>query len=224
METLLPTAASFKTWFPALSDQGKQLFLATLGANLTAFARQATRLGELRGMNEIQHHIYQAIKTMSVGQLTFSADEFWEALNSVAKDCRLDMALHRELEMSKMLIEDKAAQCADYKQNSMNVALTRTPEKTSTQADSQRLAFIAELSTALNDSAVKGNVTSEERAASRGWRKRRSHLARYWGNVGYSFHRNLQTSHLTQYWGDVAYSFRSDLRIFYLDCRRFLGT
>jgi hypothetical protein len=217
-------ASSIETWFTALTHQNKQLFLVTLGANLTAFARQATRLGELRGMNEIQHHIYQAIKTMSVGQLTFSADEFWEALNSVAKDCRLDMALHRELEMSKMLIEDKAAQYADYKQNSMNVALTRTPEKTSTQADSQRLAFIAELSTALNDSAVKGNVTSEERAASRGWRKRRSHLARYWGNVGYSFHRNLQTSHLTQYWGDVAYSFRSDLRIFYLDCRRFLGT
>ena len=40
--------------------------------------------------------------------------------------------------------------------------------------------------------------------ASRAWRKRRSHLARYWGDVAYSFHR--------------------DLRIFYLDCRRFLGS
>ena len=152
-------ANSIETWFTALTYQNKQLFLVTLGANLTAFARQATRLGELRGMNEIHHHIYQAIKTMSVGQLTFSADEFWEVLNSVAKEYRLDMALHQVLEMSTMLIEDKTAQCADYKQNSMNVALTRTQEKTSRQADPLRLAFIAELPKALNDSAVKRNVT-----------------------------------------------------------------
>src|SRR5215470_14017437 len=101
-------ASSIETWFTALTYQDKQLFLVTLGANLTAFARQATRLGELRGMNEIHHHIYQAIKTtMSVEQPTFSADEFWEALDSVAKEYRLDMALHRVLEMSTMLIEDK---------------------------------------------------------------------------------------------------------------------
>ena len=168
-----------------------------------------------------------------------------------------------------------------------------------------RLAFISELSKALNDSAVKDNFTPpgstllslmlpahpevplepgvtgasaqvpaptgglgatgrnvasagvprEEAAASHdrrfkephaspGWRKRRSHLARYWGNVAYSFHHDLQSSHLTRYWGnvtysfhhdlrrshltrywgDVAYSFRRDLRIFYLDCRRFLGS
>jgi len=168
-----------------------------------------------------------------------------------------------------------------------------------------RLAFISELSKALNDSAVKGNVTRpgstllslmppahpelplepgvtgasaqvtgptgglqdaarngasagaplgegvalrgrkrKEPHASRGWRKRRSHLARYWGDVAYSFHRDLRRSHLTRYWGDVAYSFhrdlrrshltrywgdvaysfRRDLRIFYLDCRRFLGS
>jgi general secretion pathway protein A len=31
-------------------------------------------------------------------------------------------------------------------------------------------------------------------------------------------------SHLAQYWGDVAYSFRRDLRSFYLDCRRFLAS
>jgi hypothetical protein len=216
-------ASSIETWFTALTYQNKRLFLVTLGANLTAFARQATRLGELRGMNEIHHHIYQAIKTMSVGQLTFSADEFWEVLNSVAKEYRLDMALHQVLEMSTMLIEDKTAQCADYKQNSMNVALTRK-RKTSRKADPLPLVFIAELSTALNDSAVKGNITREERAASRGLRKRRSHLARYWANVAYSFHRDLQGSHLTQYCGDVAYSFRSDLRIFYLDCRRYLGS
>ena len=124
-----------------------------------------------------------------------------------------------------------------------------------------RLAFISELSKALNDSTVKGNVTPprstllslmhpahpelpleprvtgasarEEAAASRdrrlkephcsrGWRKRRSHLARYWGDVAYSFHRDLRRSHLTRYWGDVACSFRRDLQIFYLDCRRFL--
>jgi len=148
-----------------------------------------------------------------------------------------------------------------------------------------RLAFISELSKALNDSAIKGNLTrpgstllslmppvhpelplepgvtdasvqvpappeglqaagpnvasagvSREEAAasrdrrlkephaSRGWRKRRSHLARYWGDVAYSFHRDLRRSHFTRYWGDVAYSFRRDLRIFYLDCRRFLGS
>jgi general secretion pathway protein A len=82
----------------------------------------------------------------------------------------------------------------------------------------------------------------KEPHASRAWRKRRSHLARYWGDVAYSFNRDLQRSHLTRYWGDVAYSFnrdlqrshltrywgdvaysfRRDLRIFYLDCRRFL--
>jgi len=175
-------ANSIETWFTALTYQNKQLFLVTLGANLTAFARQAIRLGELRGTNEIHHHIYQAINTMSVGQLTFSADEFWEALNSIAKEYRLDMALHHVLETSKMLIEKETAQCADYKQNSVN-----------------------------NDSAVKDNVTRDDRETSRGWPKRRSHLTRYWGNVAY-------------YWGDVAYSFRSDLRIFYLDCRRFLGS
>ena len=158
-----------------------------------------------------------------------------------------------------------------------------SPEPSSLTA--LRLAFISELSKALNDSAVKGKATRpgsallslmppahpevplepgvtgasaqvpappggleptgrsvasagvpreeaaashdrrfKERHASRGWRKRRSHLARYWGNVAYSFHRDLQGSHLTQYCGDVAYSFRSDLRIFYLDCRRFLGS
>jgi len=158
-----------------------------------------------------------------------------------------------------------------------------SPEPSSLTA--LRLAFISELSKALNDSAVKGNVTrpistllslmppahpevplepegpgasvqvpaptggleatgrnlasagvppeeataSRDRRfkkphASRTWRKRRSHLARYWGNVAYSFHRDLQRSHLTRYWGDVAYSFRRDLRIFYLDCRRFLGS
>ena len=134
-----------------------------------------------------------------------------------------------------------------------------SPEPSSLTA--LRLAFISELSKALNDSTVKGNVTPprstllslmhpahpelpleprvtgasarEEAAASRdrrlkephcsrGWRKRRSHLARYWGDVAYSFHRDLRRSHLTRYWGDVACSFRRDLQIFYLDCRRFL--
>ena len=97
--------SSIKTWFTALSDQNKQLFLATAGANLTAFGRQATRLGELRGMNEIHHHIYQAIKAISAGQPTFSADELWEALNSVAKEYRLDMVLRQVFDMSKMLME-----------------------------------------------------------------------------------------------------------------------
>lgn len=59
---------------------------------------------------------------------------------------------------------------------------------------------------------------------SRGWRDRRSHLARYWGDVTYSFHRDLQGSHLTRYCGDVACSFRRDVRSFYSDCRRFLGS
>jgi hypothetical protein len=97
--------SSIKTWFTTLSDQNKQFFLATSGANLTAFARQATRLGELRGMNEIHHHIYQAIKAISAGQLTFSANELWEALNSVAKEYRLDMVVHQVFETSKMLME-----------------------------------------------------------------------------------------------------------------------
>lgn len=97
--------SSIKTWFTALSDQNKQFFLATSGVNLAAFARQATSLGILRGMNEIHHHIYQAIIAISAEQPTFSADEFSEALNSVAKEYRLDMALHRAFQMSKISME-----------------------------------------------------------------------------------------------------------------------
>ena len=124
-----------------------------------------------------------------------------------------------------------------------------SPEPSSLTA--LRLAFISELSKALNDSTVKGNVTPprstllslmhpahpelpleprvtgasarEEAAASRdrrlkephcsrGWRKRRSHLARYWGDVAFSFHRDLRRSHFTRYFGDVTYSFHRDLR------------
>ena len=97
--------SSIKTWFTALSDQNKQLFLATSGRNLTEFTRQATRLGELRGMNEIHHHIYQAIKAISAGQPTCSADDLWEALNSVAKEYRLEMVLHQAFDMSKASME-----------------------------------------------------------------------------------------------------------------------
>ena len=98
--------SSIKTWFTALSDQDKQFFLATSGVNLAAFARQATGLGILRGMNEIHHHIYQAIIAISAEQPTSSADEFSEAaLNSVAKEYRLDVALHQAFQMSKMLME-----------------------------------------------------------------------------------------------------------------------
>jgi general secretion pathway protein A len=43
----------------------------------------------------------------------------------------------------------------------------------------------------------------EDADASRVWRKQDSHLVRYWGDVTYSFHRDLQA--------------------FYSDCRRFLG-
>ena len=32
-----------------------------------------------------------------------------------------------------------------------------------------------------------------------------------------------QDSHLVRYWGDVTYSFQRDLQAFYSDCRRFLG-
>ena len=58
---------------------------------------------------------------------------------------------------------------------------------------------------------------------SRGWYKRRSPLARYWGDVAYSFRRSRLGPYLTQYWGDVSYSFRRDMRTFYSDCRRFLA-
>jgi len=143
-----------------------------------------------------------------------------------------------------------------------------------------RLAFLSELSKALNDSGVKRNVArpgpssqvpaltpelqadgrnfasagvpQEMAAASggrtlkgkhaRGWRKRRSHLARYWSDVAYSFHRDLRSSYFTRYWGDVTYSlhrdlrgshftrywvdvtysFHRDLQAFYSECRRFL--
>jgi len=92
------------------------------------------------------------------------------------------------------------------------------------------------------EKAAPGGRTLKGKHASRGWRKRRSHLARYWGDVAYSFHRDLRGSHFTRYWGDVTYSFHRDLRgshftrywgdvtcsfhralqAFYSDCRRFL--
>jgi hypothetical protein len=127
--------SSIKTWFTALSDQDKQLFLATSGANLTAFARQATRLGELRGMNEIHHHIYQAFEAISAGQLTFSANELWEALNSVAKEYRLDMVLHQVFETSKMLLTTAGSMLQPCTSSSPVVASIRSqraPQTSST--------------------------------------------------------------------------------------------
>jgi general secretion pathway protein A len=77
---------------------------------------------------------------------------------------------------------------------------------------------------ARQEAATSGGRRLKEPHDLRGWHKRRVRLARYWGDVAYSFYSDLQRVHLTRYWGDVAYSFRSDLRIFYLDCRRFLGS
>jgi len=70
--------------------------------------------------------------------------------------------------------------------------------------------------------AASGGRTLKGKHASRGWRKRPSHLARYWGDIAYSFHRDLRGSHFTRYWGDVTCSFHRDLQAFYSNCRRFL--
>ena len=83
---------------------------------------------------------------------------------------------------------------------------------------------IASAGVSREEAAASRDRRLRELHSSRGWRKRRSHLARYWGDVAFSFHRDLRRSHLTRYWGGVACSFRRDLQIFYLDCRRFLGS
>jgi len=83
---------------------------------------------------------------------------------------------------------------------------------------------VASAGVSREEAAASRDRRLKEPHSSRGWRKRRSHLARYWGDVAFSFHRDLRRSHLTRYWGGVACSFRRDLQIFYLDCRRFLGS
>ena len=83
---------------------------------------------------------------------------------------------------------------------------------------------VASAGVSLEEAAASRDSRLKEPHSLHGWRKRRSHLARYWGDVAYSFYGDLRRSHLTRYWGGVACSFRRDLQIFYLDCRRFLGS
>lgn len=100
-------AVGIKAWFVALSTQDRQVFLAISGTNLTTFARQATKIEEHGGLNEMHHRIYQAIAAIGAGRPNFNADELWETLNSFAKTYRLDMALQQAFSMAKQLIETR---------------------------------------------------------------------------------------------------------------------